>query len=310
MVLGDYDIRSMNASVISCLREIPASSIPRCLALKSLRRPIRVGFPISTRHEASRPSFPCHQEYTRCIWLSILLSEPCISPLDRPVVVCNPQNPHLSGLAKLSARKKAILPLYFSSNYLLALKYAQPGDRHNWVILSRMAANGSPGTAVLCYVRLRPLARPPLSPVGQGVLERPDLAVPVHPEAPVPRGQGRDPGLVEVFLLVRVEHAAEVDAEVLAAGVVPEPDVVPVAAGHVPVEDRRGRRGHLRGVLRERLRVLQSPAVAEEHRPHVGHVEGAAAFPVEGWLQCRQEVLAAATSLTNIATAIRTSRAH
>jgi len=54
---------------------------------------------------------------------------------------------NLSVPAKLSARKKAILSLSFSSNSPLALRYAQPGDRLNRVIRSRMAVNRSLGTA-------------------------------------------------------------------------------------------------------------------------------------------------------------------
>ena len=54
---------------------------------------------------------------------------------------------NLSALAKLSARKKAILSPSFSYTSRLALRYAQPGDRHNRVIRFRMAANRSLGIA-------------------------------------------------------------------------------------------------------------------------------------------------------------------
>ncbi len=46
-----------------------------------------------------------------------------------------------------STLKEKTLPLSFSPNCLLALRLAQPGDRRNRVIRSRMAANRSPGTA-------------------------------------------------------------------------------------------------------------------------------------------------------------------
>ena len=54
---------------------------------------------------------------------------------------------NLSAPAKLSIGKKAILSPSFSSNSLLAPRYAQPGDRHNRVIRFRMAANRSLDTA-------------------------------------------------------------------------------------------------------------------------------------------------------------------
>ena len=78
------------------------------------------------------PRHSYRQQYTRNAWLSITVSEPCST-----------QNPHLSALAKLSTQKEAIIPLSFSPNCLLTLRCTQPGDGHNRVIRSRMAANRS-----------------------------------------------------------------------------------------------------------------------------------------------------------------------
>ena len=82
------------------------------------------------------------------------MSHGCQSPSRSPTVVLDmrteyrsPQNPRLSALAKLSNWKKAILPLSFSPDCLLAFRCTQPGDRHNLVIRSRMAENRSLGTA-------------------------------------------------------------------------------------------------------------------------------------------------------------------
>ena len=79
-------------------------------------------FQLPMRHPG--PHCRVTHSMTRGIWLSISLSESCNSHLDRSVVLCNPQNPHLSALAKLSPRKEARLPLRFSPNCLLALRCA------------------------------------------------------------------------------------------------------------------------------------------------------------------------------------------
>ena len=106
-----------------------------------------MGFPISIRNEVVLSLIAFAND-------NISMIPGCQPPSRSPVVVLDmravyfsPQNPHLSALAKLSTRKKTILPLYFSRDYLRAPGCAQLGDRHNRVIRSRTAANRSLDTA-------------------------------------------------------------------------------------------------------------------------------------------------------------------
>ena len=86
------------------------------------------------RHPNPRCSY--RQQYICGTSLPIAVSEPSLSSAALRIL-------SLSAPAKPSARKKAIPFLSLSPNCLLALRCAQPVDRHNLVIIPRMAANRS-----------------------------------------------------------------------------------------------------------------------------------------------------------------------